>query len=65
MEYYNENKEHILEDRKEFYKDNKDHILEERAKYYKDNYKTKITIQRGKKKHVNVYDSFSLFYEKT
>ena len=36
MEHYNDNKEHILDERKEYYKDNKEHILEERKKYYKD-----------------------------
>lgn len=45
MEYYKENKENILEKRKEFYNYNKENILNERAKYYKN----KIALQRQKK----------------
>ena len=48
MEYYQENKDEILEKRKEFYENNKEIILDERHKHYQENYKTKIAPQRQK-----------------
>jgi hypothetical protein len=46
QDYYEDNKEHILENKKDYYEVNKEHIIEKRREYCEDNYEKILEYNR-------------------